>query len=216
MIWEKTGKEMVYVPEGIFLYGEKKEERDLPGFWIDKTPVTNAEYQRFLDTHPDYPVPFSNEAWAQPYNWDRETRTFPAGREQHPVGLVTWYDAEAYAAWAGGRPPSEEEWEKAARGTDGRRYPWGAWEENRCNSAEAGLTTTTPVDAYSPAGDSPYGCVDMVGNVWEWATTRNGLNWIVRGGSFISEKLYVRCTFRDWDLPNSGIRLYGFRIVVCP
>ncbi len=74
--------------------------------------------------------------------------------------------------------------------------------------------TPTPVGMFSPAGDSPYGCVDMVGNVWEWTTTRDGREWLVRGGSFLSEQLFVRVTARDWNLPNSGIRLYSFRLVV--
>jgi formylglycine-generating enzyme required for sulfatase activity len=213
-IWPKTGKTMVRIPAGDFLYGERQERRSLPAFWIDRAPVTNADYQRFLAAHPDYPVPFGDEIWARSYNWDRAARTFPAGKSDHPVTLVAWYDAEAYAAWAGGRVPTEEEWEKAARGTDGRRYPWGRWEEGRCNTFEGGCMDTTPVRAFSPDGDSPYGCVDTAGNVWEWTTSKNGKRWIVRGGSFMNEKLYARCAFRDWDLPGSGIRFYGFRLVV--
>ena len=214
MIWEKTGKEMVYIPAGKFLFGEMREERELPKFWIDKTPVTNAEYKRFLDANPDHPVPYAKEGWAQLYNWDRQSRTFPSERADHPVVLVTWYDAVAYAEWAGARLPTEEEWEKAARGTDGRKYPWGDWERGRCNTTEACIFTTTPVGQYSPDGDSPYGCVDMAGNVWEWTTTRDAVDWVVRGGSFVNDRLYARCAFRDWDLPDSGLRFYGFRVVI--
>ncbi len=214
LIWPKTGKELVQVPAGPFRYGEGLEVRELPTFWIARTPITNAEYKRFLDANATYPLPYSKESWAQPYNWDPETRMFPLGKAEHPVGLVDWYDALAYVEWAGGRVPTEEEWEKAARGDDGRRFPWGKWDVGRCNSLEAGVLATTPVEMYSPTGDSPYGCADMVGNVWEWTTSRNGDEWFVRGGSFLSEHLFVRVTSRDWDLPNSGIRLYGFRFVV--
>ena len=107
-----------------------------------------------------------------------------------------------------------KEWEKAARGIDGRAYPWGCWELDRCNTYEAGIGATTPVGAYSPVGDSPYGCVDMAGNVWEWTATHDGLGLVVRGGSFVNERHQAACTFRDWDLPESGLRLYGFRIAV--
>jgi formylglycine-generating enzyme required for sulfatase activity len=214
MIWEKTGKEMMHIPAGKFLYSERKEELELPEFWIDKTPVTNAEYKRFLDANPEHPVPIAKEDWAQPYNWDRPSRSFPSGRADHPVVLVTWHDAVAYANWAGARLPAEEEWEKAARGPDGRRYPWGDWEKERCNTYEAGVFTTTPIGKYSPAGDSPYGCVDMVGNVWEWTATKDDVGRVVRGGSFINDRFYARCAFRDWDLADSGLRFYGFRTVI--
>ncbi|HNT75918.1 MAG TPA: SUMF1/EgtB/PvdO family nonheme iron enzyme [Anaerolineae bacterium] len=214
MIWEKTGKEMVRIPAGKFLFGEMKKELELPEFWIDRHPVTNAEYQRFLNANPAYPVPFTTEIWAQAYNWDREARTFPPGADQHPVVLVAQENAADYAAWAGARLPTEREWEKAARGADGRKYPWGAWDENRCNTVEAGIMTTTPVGHYSPAGDSPYGCADMAGNVWEWTATEDDVGWIVRGGSFINDRLYARCAFRDWALPGSGLRLFGFRLAV--
>ena len=214
VIHEITGKEMVRIPAGPFRFGEAREERDQPEFWIDRTPVTNAEYERFLDANPDHPVPFGDQAWAAPYNWDRQARSFPPGKADHPVTLVTHQDAAAYTRWARTRLPSEEEWEKAARGTDGRRFPWGQWEEDHCNTAEAQLHTTTPVGHYSPEGDSPYGCTDMAGNVWEWTSTKDDVGRVVRGGSCISGRDRARCAFRDWDLPDSGVRLYGFRTVV--
>ena len=205
---------MIRIPAGKFLFGEAMEERELPHFWIDKTPVTNAEYKHFLDTNPDYPVPFVEKDWAQLYNWDKQSRSFLQGRDNHPVALITHQDATTYAEWIGARLPTEEEWEKAARGTDGRRFPWGKWHENRCNTAEANILTTTPVGYYSPDGDSPYGCTDMAGNVWEWTATKEDIGWVVRGGSFINGRGYARCTFRDWGLPDSGLRLYGFRVVI--
>ncbi len=205
-------RDMVWIPAGPFLYGPGKEERTVSGFWIDRTPVTNAAYQRFIDENPEHPVPFEASDWAAPYNWDRERRCYPTGKEHHPVALIAWYDALDYAEWAGGRQPFEAEWEKAARGTDGRRYPWGAWDQDRCNTAESGVLTTTPVGYYSPRGDSPYGCTDMAGSVWEWARTANGTRWVIRGGSFVGDRLQARCAFHDWDLADSGIRFYGFRI----
>ncbi|MBN1248494.1 MAG: SUMF1/EgtB/PvdO family nonheme iron enzyme [Anaerolineae bacterium] len=208
-----TRRDLVEVPAGPFLFGPQKDLRELPAYSIDRMPVTNAAYQQFIDAHSDYPVPYLDRAWATPYNWDKGRRTFPLGLADHPVVHVAWYDAEAYAAWAGGAIPTEQEWEKAARGTDGRRYPWGTWDHGRCNSEEAGVQTTTPVGQYSPHGDSPYGCVDMAGNVWEWATTLDGKRWVLRGGSFVNDRLHARCAFHDWDLPDSGMRFCGLRLV---
>jgi formylglycine-generating enzyme required for sulfatase activity len=205
---------MLYVAAGPFKYGPGVSVLDLDGFWIARTPTTCAAYARFLDANPDYPVPAHEDRWARPYCWDPIARTYPPGRANHPVALLAWYDALAYAEWAGGRLPTEQEWEKAARGTDGRLYPWGAWDHEHCNTEEAGLMTTTPVGHYSPRGDSPYGCVDMAGNVWEWTTTQNRRRWIVRGGSFLNDRLHARCAFRDWDLPHSGMRCYGFRLAM--
>jgi serine/threonine-protein kinase len=213
MIYKKTGKAMIRIAAGEFLFGEAMIECHQPEFWIDKTPITNAEYKRFLDDNPEYPVPFTEEDWAQSYNWDRQNRSFPVGQDEHPVVSVSHHDAMAYAAWAGTRLPTEEEWEKAARGTDGRRYPWGRWDQDRCNTVEAQILTTTPVGLYSPEGDSPYGCTDMAGNVWEWTATEDDVGVVVRGGSFINDRLYARCAFREWDLQGSGLRLYGFRTV---
>ena len=117
-------------------------------------------------------MPYVDQKWAQPYNWDRQARTFPPDKADHPVVLVSWHDAQAYAEWAGKRLPTEEEWEKAARGTDGREYPWGnEFDKERCNTRESGIGGTTSVGQFSPQGDSPYGCVDMVGNVWEWTAS---------------------------------------------
>ena len=217
-VWDKDGKVMVYVPMGKFLYGEKKREIYLDGFWIDKTPVTNAEYKRFLDANPSHNVPYS---WLldRNYNWNKTWRICPVGKENHPVVLVSWEDAQAYAQWAGKRLPTEHEWEKAVRGTDGWEYPWGAWQSGRANTTEVGIGGTSPVGLFSPMGDSPYGCVDMAGNVSEWVDNsyENDRFPVLRGGSWHEDKTSSRCTLRGRPVPwskNSGY--WGFRCCVAP
>lgn len=200
-VWAKDGKVMVRVPAGTFLYGDNEKSLTLPEFWIDKTPVTNAEYKRFIDAaYPQQAVPYVEANWAKPYNWDRQTRTFPAGKENHPVVLVSWHDAWDYARWAGKVLPTEQQWEKAARGPDGRAYPW----DNRsptpdlCNF-DRNVGSTTPVGRYSPLGDSPYGCVDMSGNVWEWTNSdwdKSGRGKVLRGGSWDINDGLVRAANR--------------------
>jgi len=198
----KDGKEMVRVPAGKFLYGDDKKEMELPEFWIDRAPVTNAEYARFVGKTGHQP----------PQHW--EGKTPPREIADHPVTYVSWDDAIAYAGWAEGRLPTEEEWEKAARGTDGREYPWGEWAEDNCNSQEAGTGSTTPVDQYSPQGDSPYGCVDMAGNIWELAGEHEEGGQVVRGGSFLDDRGYARCACRYGHDPSSNWDNVGFRVAV--
>lgn len=236
IVWESDEKEMILIPSGSFLMGSgdgPENERPchevaLEAFYIDRYPVTNEEYKRFTDAT-GHPVPCYDVAWAKPdgYNWDPEACTFPEGQGRHPVVLVTWEDALAYARWAGKRLPTEAEWERAARGTDGRRWPWGDdWVKGRCNSKEAGIGGTTPVDHYSPEGDSPDGVGDVVGNVWEWTANlyrpypyragdgREALEatgWrVLRGGSWHNDLTIVRCAARlDGDFlffNNVGFR----------
>ncbi len=204
MIWEKDGKEMVRVPAGEFLYGDKKEKKTLPKFWIDKTPVTNAEYARFVADTKHEP----------PGHW--QGKTPPKDIAAHPVVYVSWDDANAYAQWAGKRLPTEEEWEKAARGIDGRKYPWGEESPTAelCNFGE-NEGGATPVGKYSPQGDSPYGCVDMSGNVWEWtATDYDQSTKVLRGSSWSSSGEAVRAASRGHDLPDFRYVTIGFRCVV--
>lgn len=195
----KTGLEMIYIPPGSFLYGENKEKRELPGYWISKAPVTNTVYKRFLDADPQHPVPSIRSEWAQPYNWDVKKRTFPVEKADHPVVLISWLDAVAFAKWAGLALPTEEQWEKAARGTDGRDYPWGVWREGCANTREAGVGETTAVGRYSPQGDSHVGCVDMSGNVWEWTLTEHEEGGrVLRGGSWFNLHGDALVSSRDW------------------
>lgn len=180
---EKT--EWVTILAGEFLYSDENKKRKLPIFQIMRYPVTQAQYQVFIDAHANQPVPYSDADWAKPYNWNKKTRRHPAGKANHPVVLVSWNDAQAYCEWAGLRLPTDQEWEKAARGTDGREYPWGNEKPDAtlCNfgGREDG---TTPIGMYSPQGDSPYGCSDMAGNVWEWTASRYKADrYVLRGGS---------------------------------
>jgi len=126
-------------------------------FTIGKYPVTNAQYKLFLDANPGAAVP---------KDWDNEKREYPMGKENHPVAYVSYNDANAFCKWGGYRLPTKNMWEKAARGTAGRTYPWGEdWQDGKyCNSMASNIGDTTPVDNY-PEGASPYGIMDMAGNV---------------------------------------------------
>ncbi len=151
------GSRMVFIPASDFYMGSSKTEvnsmpegfrpnlehyaDEMPqtevfvdDFYIVKFEVTNAQYNEFV-TQTGYPPPYYNHDLAKPYNWS--SGTFPTGTANHPVVLVSWQDAYAYARWAGKRLPTEAEWEKSARGTDGRIYPWGnEWDGKKCNNAE--------------------------------------------------------------------------------
>lgn len=148
-IWPTDGAEMVFVPDGSFLMGSnrglpcERPERTAStrAFLIDRYPVTNVRYKRFLDAVRDYPVPFVDEDWAEQYNWDPKTRTFQVGQDDYPALLISFDDACAYAAWAGKRLPTEIEWEKAGgwdpNDNSRRLYPWGNdWVPGSANSAE--------------------------------------------------------------------------------
>jgi formylglycine-generating enzyme required for sulfatase activity len=196
-------KEMVRVPAGLFLYGNDKRRVDVHEFWIDKALVTNAEYARFVAATGHKP----------PSHWRGKVPLQELA--EHPVIQVSWHDAVAYGEWAGKRLPTEEEWEKAARGTDGRIYPWGDEppDEGRCNFG-GNVGSTTPVGRYSPQGDSPYGCSDMAGNVWEWtASDYDAGRKVLRGGSWDNEPLHVRAAYRIANTPGSRGNVMGFRCV---
>ncbi|MEJ2554733.1 MAG: SUMF1/EgtB/PvdO family nonheme iron enzyme [Anaerolineae bacterium] len=218
--------------------GEQPQHRlYLPDYFIAKAPVTNAQYAAFVEAT-DH---------RSPGRW--LGRQLPKGKEDHPVVSVSWNDVVAYCNWLAEvtgkayRLPSEAEWEKGARGTDGRIYPWGDEppDKSRCNFDDK-IGDTTPVGRYSPRGDSPYGCADMAGNVWEWTRSlwdtgllgphfkypydpadgrenlEAGDNFrrVVRGGAFDDDERNVRCACRQRDHryhPNSN---RGFRLVLAP
>ena len=198
-IWQQAGIEMVTIPAGQFLYGDDKRRIRLPEYRIAKTPVTNAQYKAFVD----------DAGYRAPEHW-KEGRILK-GNENHPVVNVSWEDAQAFCAWAGCRLPMEQEWEKAARGTDGRGYPWGdLWEEGLCNTREAGIGYTTTVNRY-PRGASPYGLLDVAGNVWEWCEDWYDDDREVRGGSWGSTRNWARCASRHGYNPASSNNYVGFR-----
>jgi len=164
--------EMVLIPAGEFIMGSNDRLPDegpqhkvsLPAYYIDKFEVTNLQYKQFIDaTQRRSPRYFRN-------------RTFPDGKADHPVTYVGWEDADAYCQWAGKRLPTEQEWENAARGNDGRTYPWGnefdiAYGNTPVRWEKLGtFGDTTPVGSFEK-GISPYGLYDMSGNVWEWTAS---------------------------------------------
>ena len=223
-VHEKTGLEFVRIPEGKFLYGDDKKRIHLPEYWISKTPVTNTVYKIFIDVNPAYPVP-NIFLLGGKYNWDKSKRTFKPELAEPPVALVNWRDAIAFCEWAGLLLPTEEQWEKAARGTDGRIYPWGNDEPTAklCNF-NRNVGGTTPVGQYSPQGDSPYGCVDMSGNVWEWCFNKydkpedTGIDQsndrrVLRGGSWANNLASVRAVSRYRGHPAFRSDAYGIRVV---
>lgn len=206
IIWLKDGAEMVLVPGGEFLFGKTKEKLSLDSLYMDKFPVTNERYKNFVKAT-GHRVPFKKEKWAEKLNWRR--KRYPTGKGKHPVVLVSFDDAVAYCKWAGKTIPTEEQWEKAARGTDGRAYPWGEeFDEKKCNTLFSGINGTTPVDRY-PQGVSPYGCYDMAGNTWEWTISRMGV--VARGGSFFDGDGEARCSVHVLSPADIKCRNIGFR-----
>jgi formylglycine-generating enzyme required for sulfatase activity len=216
------------VPAGAFVMGSNDEPPPhhvtLRAFHIAKFPVTVAEYACFVGaTGRTRPGAFVDEPDYD--SWQAQLRE----RSTHPVVMVSWDDATAYARWLAHvtgrswRLPTEEEWEKAARGTDGRIYPWGGtFDLNRCNTEESGVETTTPVGSY-PRGARPYGVQDMVGNVWEWTSSLVALPGfgagigkkstdypVERGGSWRYRS--VRASFRWCGVIPSELRDNGFRL----
>ena len=236
------GMVMVYVPAGEFLMGSSGHDGQagsnektqhtvyLDAFWIDRTEVTNVQYRKCVEAG----------ACREAGCWDDDNYNAP----DQPVVCVSWDEAQAYAAWVGGRLPTEAEWEKAARGTDGRIYPWGdEFDGSRLNycdrncthdwkdaSADDGYAVTAPVGSY-PAGASPYGTLDMAGNVFEWVADRHEEGYyarsparnpqgpdsgdyrVLRGGAFGDVERDVRCAARRWYLPSDWYGYLGFRLV---
>jgi len=231
---------MVYVPAGPFLMGsliedpwarpnERPQHTATTGaYWIDRTEITNAQYREcVVDGRCTAPI---------------ETRVYlSANRSDHPVVYVLWEQAAAYCQWVGGRLPTEEEWEKAARGIDARTYPWGntfvASRLNFCDRhcgresegvmSSDGYSVTAPVGRFG-IGASPYGVLDMAGNVWEWTgswyTAYPGSTYhsslygqqlhVIRGGGWDSGRLSVRTAQRSAEWPGANYDNTGFRCIV--
>jgi formylglycine-generating enzyme required for sulfatase activity/tRNA A-37 threonylcarbamoyl transferase component Bud32 len=227
---------MVAVPAGAFLSGcnqrvdsecdddeRSSTRRDVPSFWIDRTEVTVADYRRCVDAG-RCTAPAAGEGC----NWA------VSGQGRHPVNCVDWAQAEAYCSFVGRRLPTEWEWEKAARGSDGRKYPWGSRGFERAGSVaniadaslekerkgwaldapyDDGAVQTAPVGTY-PAGASPTGALDMIGNVWEWTSTPldgDPGQRIIRGGSWADPASEARASFRIWSDTTHRRSAGGFR-----
>ncbi len=197
--------ESVLIPAGPFLFGEDLHLRYLPPFEIDRFPVTVGRYAEWVRASGRRP----------PVSWTGGTP--PALRLDHPVTGVTFRDALAFARDHGRAIPTEEQWEKAARGTDGRAYPWGdRFNVRSLNSRAARRRGTTSVDRY-PGGASPYGVMDMAGNVWEWTDS-----WfdaaedlkVLRGGCCNLTKEHALVTSRHFNDPRLANDLTGFRTVL--
>ena len=139
-----------------------------------------------------------------------------------PVVGVSFREADAFSRWAGGRLPSEREWEAAARGPQGYEYPWGGdWKDRSCNSAEAGLGVTSPVGLFPRSRQMPLGIEDLAGNVWEWCDSfysvdkqKPGASRVLRGGAFSVGSRGLRSSFRLRDEPENRFRFIGLRCVL--
>jgi formylglycine-generating enzyme required for sulfatase activity len=205
---------MVFVPAGKFLFGEKKEEKILEAFYIDIEPVTNAQYKAYLE-QTKYP---------KPSIWERHPEL---AEDELPLVGVSWMDAVQYCKWAGKELPTEEQWEKAARGEDGRTYPWGEDKptpKDACyREDDVAGAKLLPFKGYEK-NKSPYGCHVMVGHVWEWTKTtavEDGTeqqSCIVKGGSWSdpNEPEFLSCFARLDAGKKEKIELIGFRCAKLP
>lgn len=210
---------MVLVPKGDFLYGRSAKKITIPyDYYIDLTPVTNSEFVSFLK-ETDYMLKYDS------INFKVRIETIIAEAEKlpdHPIAGMTWFDAVAFATWRGKRLPTNLEWEKAARGTDGRLYPWGNdFDNDKCNSNESFLNQTTNVYKYEN-GRSPYGCYDMAGNVFEWTddwsdtprfTSSPNSEKCNRGASYNRESKDLITWYMESDPPTLRMSDVGFRCV---
>ena len=269
MVADKDGMTQVYVPAGEFLMGSADSDSEagsdekpqhkvtLDAYWMDRTEVTNAMFAQFVAAS-DYKTDAEKAGTGFIYNptsknWEttagadwqhpRGPGSNLAGLDQHPAVLVSWNDAAAYCAWAGHRLPTEAEWEKAARGTDGRKFPWGNQGvagdflnfadrnlavDGADKNVDDGYQFTAPAGSY-PKGASPYGALDMAGNVWEWVADwydekyytssppqnpegpESGQYRVLRGGSWYGDQWVARAAVRYRFVPDGRYDDVGFR-----
>jgi formylglycine-generating enzyme required for sulfatase activity len=242
------GTVMVYVPGGTFQMGSDEDDPDadddefpqhpvtLDGFWIDRTEVTNAQFAAFLNARGDRAENGAryielNQGYCRIEQADGEYRSRPAAAD-YAVVMVSWYAANDYCAWVGGRLPTEAEWEYAARGPEGHIYPWGD-DAPTCERAQF-VTCATCAMAVGdlPDGASWCGALDMAGNVWEWVADRygeyppdpqenptgpsSGVLRVARGGGWHASKKEIRTAFRLESGPSSYVGCIGFRCAVQP
>lgn len=246
----RDGQTLVLVPGGAFLMGaegtaSEEDERpahtvEVEAFYIGKTEVTNAMFRRFT-RETGYVTTAEKQGWAFVWTggrpspegpWERRKgaswRTLAAEwGEEAPVAAVSWYDAQAYCRWAGLRLPTEAEWEKAARGTDGRRYPWGnRWDPDRAWFGDNSGGRAHPVGS-RPQGASPFGALDMAGNLWEWTSSLywpypyraddgredpSASGWrVLRGGTWVYTAWQCRTSQRYRYTPETCFDIAGFR-----
>jgi formylglycine-generating enzyme required for sulfatase activity len=216
---DAKASDMVPIPAASFMMGERgsddpdvslAHEVRVGPFYMDRVPVTNARFREFLRSSNRVSQSTASDASAE--------------RDQWPVARITWDEAAAYCLAQGRRLPSEAEWEFAARGTQGRLYPWGEiFNPSAANSLEAGIGHPEPVGS-RPLNVSPHGAADMSGNVWQWCADEykpyagarpafhipSGAR-VIRGGSFQSDRLHVKAVTRNLELPSTRSPVIGFR-----
>ena len=205
---------IVLIPASEFQMGNSKRPIRLDNFYIDKYPVTNAQYKKFLEANPQWRKDqIRREYHDSSYlkHWDRDI--YPKGKDSHPVVYVSWYAAKAYAKWVDKRLPTEAEWEKAARGgLVGKIYPWGNSIDPSKANYDKHVTGTSGVGSYTP---NKYGLYDMVGNVWEWCLDEHDLDVsslrVLRGGSWTSNARSLHVAGRASFFPIHTNDSTGFR-----
>ncbi|HEX6035538.1 MAG TPA: SUMF1/EgtB/PvdO family nonheme iron enzyme, partial [Anaerolineales bacterium] len=246
MISTADGMELVYIPAGRFKMGSESGNSNqapvhrvlLAGYWMDRTEITNEMFVRFLNAEGNQQE--GGITWLDPIDpfvWvfekDGLWQTLP-GKENFPITKVSWYGAKAYCQWAGRDLPTEAQWEYAAAGTGGRRFPWGMGAPD-CERARFSGCENKPVEAGSlRSGSSPFGIFDLAGNVAEWVNDRyaadyyrgspaenppgpsNGYYRVIRGGYWGSTYIGLQTSHRDWAGADEQISGVGFRCALTP
>lgn len=224
------GGEMVWIPPGPFVHGKLRKTAECAGFSLGREPVTNEQFGRFVEAAGYVPDPdhAENESFVSRWRpWN-----VPKAKRLHPATFVSVFDAMAYCAWVGGSLPGEWQWEKAARGPDGRTYPWGEYPPTTGRFAQVNMRDTCAVGTYSNVRTA-YGCEDMVGNVSEWTfpvaegepgpfpppnqslpvPLAHGTHTIIRGACFLrSGEKSVKATYRRKLSVTRRNRWTGFRV----